>query len=270
MFVNPRNYKILLLILLLVFTLHGCATRVQPLPVEVEEFEEVSIPMDPIPLPPPLASPAAAPPISKTKKPTADRYEAYNKKKQTPLIVIDAGHGGKDPGAQSIKAPKYQEKSLTLATALMTSKFLQQMGYRTALTRTDDVFVSLQNRAMFANKLRPKLFVSIHYNAAVNNKAEGIEIYYYDDSEKNAKRTTASKALGQTILKALAKSTKAKMRTVQHGDYAVIRETHMTAVLVEGGFLTNPKEREKLLDKKYLRKIAFGIAQGIDDFIKKK
>lgn len=182
------------------------------------------------------------------------------------LIVIDPGHGGKDYGTYSKKPPKYQEKYLNLTTAYMLKNFLQKLGYAVMMTRSKDVFIPLDKRAEFANDQNPRLFVSIHYNSAPSKDAEGIEIYYYRSSN-DAARTSASKKLAQAILKRAIKNTKAKSRGVKHGDLAVVRLTNMPAVLVEGGFLTNANESLKLKDVLYLKKLAWGIAQGINEFI---
>lgn len=182
------------------------------------------------------------------------------------LIIIDPGHGGKDLGAYSQKIPKYQEKFLTLSTAFMLKEYLTQMGYAVLMTRAEDVFVTLPNRAAFANKRQPQLFVSLHYNSAPNREAEGIEIFYYrSDTDKN--RSKQSMTLAQKILKGMLANTEARSRGVKHGNLAVIRETNMPAVLVEGGFLTNADEIVKLKDGAYLKKIAWGIAQGIHDYL---
>ncbi|MFZ0564792.1 MAG: N-acetylmuramoyl-L-alanine amidase [Chlamydiales bacterium] len=170
------------------------------------------------------------------------------------IIAIDAGHGGKDPGASS-QEKRYEEKELTLSTAYLVRDYLTRLGYRTLLTRSQDSYVSLDSRADAANTLHADLFVSIHYNYSSNKEAQGIEIYY---------KKIGSKKLGDDVLKKIIHHTKASSRGVKKGDFAVIRETKMPAILIEGGFLSNPEERKKLKDPKYLEEIAQGIAEGID------
>lgn len=184
-----------------------------------------------------------------------------------PLIVIDPGHGGKDQGTQSKGEPKYEEKHLNLSTAKMVGQFLQKMGYRTAFTRKDDIFISLDKRASYANHLCPTLFVSVHYNSAPSEQAHGIEVFFYQ-SDTDKQRSEASRNLAQAILNQVITSTKAKSRGVKHGNLAVIRETNVPAILIEGGFLTNPAERQKLLDSSYQKKIALGIAKGVDKYLR--
>lgn len=180
------------------------------------------------------------------------------------IVVIDAGHGGKDTGALS-KSNGYEEKRLTLATALQVRAFLEEMGYETLLTREQDTFVSLSHRAEFANTHRAALFVSIHFNFAPNAEAEGVEVFYYKDESK--KRLSDSKRLGEAVMARVVRHTGASRRAVKPGNLAVIRETTMPAVLVEGGFLSNPVEREKVKDIAYRKYLAWGIAKGIDHYL---
>lgn len=182
------------------------------------------------------------------------------------LIVIDAGHGGKDDGTQSHTYPICLEKTMTLSTAKMLDIFLQSMGYRTIMTRNHDVFIGLSERAKFANDKNSKLFLSVHYNAAENRKASGIEVYYYN-TDSDFKRSKDSKKLATLVLDGVITNTKGKSRGAKHGNFAVIRETKMPAIIVEGGFMTNDAEMEKIRDKNYTKKIAWGIAQGVRKYL---
>lgn len=181
------------------------------------------------------------------------------------LVVLDPGHGGSNIGTQTKSKPRYQEKSLNLVTAKFVQTYLQQLGFQVMMTRNEDRFLSLNERAEFANENKAILFVSIHYNSAPSPEAEGIEVFFYQ-SNANKTRSHTSKKLAQSILKHTLSLTQAKSRGVKHGDYAVIRKTDMPAVLVEGGFFTNPAEMEKLKDPAYIKKLAWGIASGINDF----
>lgn len=184
------------------------------------------------------------------------------------LVMLDPGHGGKDKGAHSKKVPKYQEKHLTLSTAFMLKEYLTRMGYAVLMTRSEDIFISLDARAALANKEQPHIFVSLHYNTAPNAQAEGIEIFYYR-SEADKKRSKDSELLAATILKRVIKNTGAKSRGVKHGNLAVIRETNVPAILIEGGFLSNSEEILKIKDAGYLKQLSWGIAQGINDYLEK-
>lgn len=180
-----------------------------------------------------------------------------------PLIILDPGHGGSDEGA---KVHFFMEKSLTLMTSLLLRKHLTEMGYRVIMTRSKDVFIPLHRRVSIANKTKAVLFVSVHYNSSPSPDAHGIEIFYYNGNQPA--RAQQSRKLGNFILKELISQTHALSRGVKSGNFHVIRETSMPAVLVEGGFMTNKEERSNLRDKGYLEKIAKGTALGIDKYVK--
>lgn len=185
----------------------------------------------------------------------------------TVTIIIDPGHGGDDLGAKSTTMPVYSEKNFNLVTARFLQTSLQQLGHPTILTREKDVFVGLSQRAAIATKPGSEIFVSVHFNAAQSPDAEGIEVFYYDD-KKDPTRTKASKALAQAIFTKVLAATHARSRGVKHGNYHVIRETAVPAILIEGGFLTNPNELASIKDPTYLKKLAWGAAQGIDQYLK--
>lgn len=187
--------------------------------------------------------------------------------KKTETIIIDAGHGGKDSGAIS-KRFHYEEKGLTLSTAQMVSRNLEQIGYKTVLTRHGDTFISLSRRAEIANAQKAQLFVSIHYNYSPNEEAKGVEVYYFKESQTpSSPRIAASKQLGQEILKGVVQHTGAISRGLKQANFAVIRETEMPAILIEAGFLSNPTEREKVKNLEYQKTLARGIAKGIDQYL---
>jgi len=180
-----------------------------------------------------------------------------------PLIVLDPGHGGTDEGA---KIHYFMEKRLTLMTTLLVRKYLEEMGYRVIMTRSKDVFIPLHRRVSIASKTKAVLFASIHYNSSPSTEANGIEIFYHNGSD--FKRVKESKKLASSVLTELISQTSAHSRGVKSGNFHVIRETSMPAILVEGGFMTNNEERTNLRDKRYLEKIAKGIALGIDKYLK--
>lgn len=188
---------------------------------------------------------------------------------QKGFVVLDPGHGGHDVGTQSISKPRYQEKSLNLVTANFVKGYLQQLGFRVVMTREKDKYISLDKRAQFANEQNPDLFVSIHYNSAPSAEAQGVEVFFYQ-TKATKKRLVQSKKLAQALLKNVTSFTKAKSRGVKHGNFAVIRETTMPAALIEGGFVTNESELENLKDPVYLKKLAWGIAKGIEEYWDKK
>jgi N-acetylmuramoyl-L-alanine amidase len=183
--------------------------------------------------------------------------------KMKPIIVLDAGHGGSDEGT---KVRSFLEKKITLITVLLAKKQLEAMGYQVILTRSRDVYVSLPRRAAIANKIGGALFVSVHFNAAESKEANGVEIFFYDSHE--AWRTRASKRLANCILYNVINETDAYSRGVKGGNFHVIRETQMPAVLIEGGFISNKEECALLKDREYLKRLASGIASGIDKYMR--
>ncbi len=180
-----------------------------------------------------------------------------------PLIILDPGHGGDDEGA---KVHYFMEKRLTLMTTLLVRKYLEEMGYRVIMTRSKDIFIPLHRRVSIANKTKAVLFASIHYNSSPSTEAHGIEVFYHSGSD--SKRLKESRKLAGSVLAELIGHTGALSRGVKSGNFHVIRETSMPAILVEGGFMTNNEERINLRDKRYLEKISKGIALGIDKYLK--
>ncbi|MBM3201904.1 MAG: N-acetylmuramoyl-L-alanine amidase [Chlamydiae bacterium] len=199
-------------------------------------------------------------------------YKGKGKQKQQkqhlsvakPQIVIDPGHGGFDLGAHSRVC---EEKEVCLKTAERVKKHLLQRGYRVIMTRTRDEFVPLKKRAQIANLSQSQLLVSIHYNAAKSEEASGAEVFYYDHGE--SWRVQKSKQAAQLVLSNIISNTGTNSRGVKGGNFCVIRETKMPSILVEGGFLTNPAERTKLCDSKYIDKLALAVVEGIDQYFKK-
>lgn len=197
--------------------------------------------------------------IAKTRREKAEK--AYQERAKH-LIIVDAGHGAVDLGAHNSKCI---EKNVCLATALLLKKHLTEIGYRVEMTRDTDKFIPLKDRVRFANGNHADLFISIHFNAAKNHSAQGIEVFYYH--KKDQFRSSLSKRLGQYVITKMIAKTGAESRGVKHGNFCVIRDTQMPAILVEGGFITNAKEVKLLNDKRYLDKLAFAISEGVDRFM---
>ncbi len=195
---------------------------------------------------------------------SSQREELTISKIKGPLVVLDAGHGGKDEGA---KVRSLQEKKLTLLTTLYTKKYLEDLGYRVLLTRAKDVYVSLARRVLVANKMKCVVFVSIHFNTAPKNHlAQGLEVYYMGEGTERGK---SSRKLANCLLYDVMGQTSSLSRGIKLGNHLyVVRETQMPAVLFEAGFMTNPEEWAKIKEKTYLEKIAKGISQGVDRYLK--
>ena len=173
------------------------------------------------------------------------------------LVVLDPGHGGEDPGAV---VGESLEKDINLAVALLVREQLAgQEGVSVFMTREEDVFLSLSDRADFANREKADLYVSIHANSLEDDSYAGIFTFYHPDKR-------SSRAAAQAIQAAVTTASGGFDRGVRSEDYAVLRETDMPAVLVETGFMTCPEELALLLDPDYQELLAQGITQGILDY----
>ena len=201
-----------------------------------------------------------------------------------PLIVIDAGHGGKDPGAVGIDT-KVTEKEIVLDIAGKLQKLLEEEGYKTIMTREDDTFVDLYKRAAIANEAGADIFLSIHINASTSRSVSGIETLYYPSStsssgevdlyDVSAGTTSISKLKPSTDGKGLARTLQdvliAEMKTANRGiverpKLVVLNQTKMTASLVELGFISNSNEETLLRTDEYRQRLADALLKGIKEY----
>jgi N-acetylmuramoyl-L-alanine amidase len=166
-------------------------------------------------------------------------------------VVIDAGHGGEDPGA--VWSGIY-EKRLCLDVAQRVESALRARGMNVAMTRRGDSTVSLESRAAIANRFQRAVFVSIHFNANRNRSISGIETHYRSDQ---------GRVLASAIQAALARQVRGTNRGVDWEDFKVLRETKMPAVLIECGFLSNRAEAARCATVAHRQKIADAITAGI-------
>lgn len=196
---------------------------------------------------------------SKSKAPTV--------KRTGPVVFLDPGHGGRDCGA-AVKISHLQEKALALDVVRRAEKLLAGLNYNVSLSRRNDVFVPLQKRVSMAFNDKAEIFVSVHFNSASSRTSTGAEIYFYNVPQ--SQRSKDSKLLGSCILRRLCEGLPTKYRGVKHGDFCVIRETAMPAVLVEAAFITNVREAKLLSSSHYKQKIAAAIARGINDYFRAK
>jgi N-acetylmuramoyl-L-alanine amidase len=184
---------------------------------------------------------------------------AFNAPERLPpgnTIVLDAGHGGTDPGAQR---GDIQEKEITLAIVEKLRKILRRQGAHVVMTRGDDTFVSLEERVKITNETAPRAFVSVHINSLESNDSiSGIETYYLHPP---------SKALAASIHSALVKKLGAPDRSVRTARFYVVNHTPYPAVLAEVGFISNKEERDKLISFDYQQKVAEALAQGVIVYI---
>ncbi|MFU1795553.1 N-acetylmuramoyl-L-alanine amidase [Paenibacillus azoreducens] len=172
-------------------------------------------------------------------------------------VVIDAGHGAKDPGTTGITGKK--EKDFNLALVLKVGDILKQdPNLNVVLTRSDDTFLELKDRAKIANDLKADAFVSIHANSAGSSAASGTETYYQRD---------ASKEFANVMHKHLVQAAGLSDRGVRYGNFHVIRETKMPAVLLEVGYLSNKNDEAALFSESFQQRVAQGIADGIKEYL---
>ncbi len=217
-------------------------------------------------------------------------------------IIIDAGHGGKDPGA--LGRANMQEKKIVLDIAQRLKKILRGRGVKVKMTRDRDEFISLQERTEITSRSKADLFVSIHANASKTRSVHGLEVFqakYLNAKErKEAQRKTNRRLMygnllmkkedanvgnivsdmlythkqveSEALAKQLAEKTSRLIKTKNRGDktsrFYVLRNTLIPAVLVEVGFVTNPKEAKLLRAGSYRQRIARGLAESILDYIK--
>ena len=178
-------------------------------------------------------------------------------------IIVDPGHGGARPGAVYPNAEGVDiiERDLTLAISLKLRDRLLEAGYNVVMTRETDIDVDLYERAEIANAVNADLFVSVHCNASGTVPTyQGIYTYYFPDSKRGEK-------LARTIQPPLCALTGAIDRGVSKANFVVLRETEMCAVLVETGFMSNVEELTRLCDPEYQEKVAWGIAEGVIQYL---
>ncbi len=209
-------------------------------------------------------------------------------------VVVDAGHGGYDPGAIGRTGAK--EKNINLDIAKRLKWQLEGRGVHVLMTRGDDHFISLYQRTYIANRAKADFFVSIHCNASRNRRIDGFEVYHLsgsggggraeaspleapieegmsDPSTASVKATVwglmytehraESVELARSILSAMGQKLSSPSRGVKSARFFVLKGTRMPAVLVEVGYLTNRKEESRLKQKSYRQEIAEALAAGV-------
>jgi N-acetylmuramoyl-L-alanine amidase len=174
------------------------------------------------------------------------------------MVVIDPGHGGKDPGTIGIGGT--QEKNVVLPVSKMVAEILEQQGVQVMMTRASDYFVSLQGRTEMANRANATLFVSIHANAINMSRPDvnGLETYYYQSGQ----------GLARAIHRSILQSADVRDRGVRRARFYVLRHSDMPSVLVELGFLTGREDAANLKDPNHRRKMAVAIANGIMQYVR--
>ncbi|HYE10597.1 MAG TPA: N-acetylmuramoyl-L-alanine amidase family protein [Patescibacteria group bacterium] len=175
-------------------------------------------------------------------------------------IVIDAGHGGKDPGA--VASDGTREKDLNLDVAKRLEKYLRPMGFNIIMTRNDDTYVELGGRTDLANKNYADFFMSIHFNA-FSKTSNGIETLYYPN-EINEDYSISNRRIAEVFHNEVLKATQRGSRGISaRPNLVVLNKTKMPAILAELGFLTNPEELALIKTDKYREDSARALAVSI-------
>lgn len=215
-------------------------------------------------------------------------------------IVIDAGHGGKDPGA--IGPSGLMEKDIVLSMALLLAEEVKsKLGWEVVLTRNDDTFIPLEERTAIANKVGADLFVSLHVNASANAAARGIETYYLNFSKNEKAAAVAARENGTTLravsdleqilfdLMAHSKIQESsrlasdiqhalvtrigkefgevKNLGVKQGPFYVLLGANMPSILIEAAFLSNPAEETRLATRQYQKEATRAIIDGLRAYV---
>ena len=198
----------------------------------------------------------------------------------TRRIILDPGHGGKDPGKVN-PTVGYTEKAATLDTALRLKALLEKRGFEVLLTREKDVAIELQDRAPLANAAKADLFVSLHYNggAAGDTTSGGIETYCLTPAGQYSTNKAGGKAdvttepgnrfdafnllLAWHVHLATISSTSAEDRGVRRARFAVLRTLNCPGILIEGGFMSSRTEGTQIANAAYRQKLAEAIADGL-------
>lgn len=177
------------------------------------------------------------------------------------LIVIDAGHGGSDPGAIGANS---KEKDLALEMGRQLRKKFEGLGFKVYMTRETDKRVSLQERTIVANNLDATVFISLHMNSFTRKDVNGLEVLYSPNGTLN------NKGLAANAHKYLIDILKPRDRgLVERPNLYVLRTSNMPSILVELGFVSNLVEESKLMDEAYREKAADAIAKGVKEYIDK-
>lgn len=213
--------------------------------------------------------------VSAEKNGVADVWEEETESKEEvsalPIIVIDPGHGGADCGAVGING--LLEKDVNLRLSRLIQKEFERVGYKVAMTRTEDILLTDEGVAHTTKKSadlaarvkaakKGDIFISVHMNKFPEEKYSGAQIYYSVNNEK-------SKTLAEMIQKAIVNGLQPQNnRVIKSGEgLYLLDRIDIPAVIAECGFLSNGAEAEQLKDEEYLKSLAFEIFSAIDDFV---
>jgi len=255
---------------------------------------DVVPPSEPLTAPPVESTPGLGLPLPTPPQPAQPRAKSFK------IIVIDPGHGGRDPGARGQRGT--EEKDITLKVALKLRNLLsKQPGVRVLMTRERDEFVELEDRARFANGQEADLFVSIHVNSHPQRSVKGIEIYHFGEAKDQralevaarengtplnstgvgweylvadlltAKKIEASLELAWTAKEAMVANLNGHYSLVDHGvktaPFYVLRFTSMPSILAEIAYISNSAEEDLLRTGVFTTRVAEALMEGVNTFL---
>jgi N-acetylmuramoyl-L-alanine amidase len=255
---------------------------------------DVVPPSGPLTAPPVESTPGLGLPLPNPPQPAQPRAKSFK------TIVIDPGHGGRDPGARGQRGT--EEKDITLKVALKLRDLLsQQRGIRVLMTRERDQFVELEDRAKFANAMEADLFVSIHVNSHPQRSVKGIEIYHFGEAKDQralevaarengtplnstgvgweylvadlltAKKFEESLELAWTAKEAMLTNLNGRYDLVDHGvktaPFYVLRFTSMPSILAEIAYISNSDEEDLLRTNRFPTRVAEALMEGVKSFL---
>ncbi|HED6593872.1 TPA: N-acetylmuramoyl-L-alanine amidase [Campylobacter coli] len=241
---------------------------------------------------------------SKSTSKTTSKNVLNSNFKSDKLIVLDAGHGGKDSGALSDKKGSLKEKDIVLSTTLKLGNELKKRGYKVLYTRSSDKFINLRDRTKYANDKRADLFLSIHANAAPSaskaKSSEGVETFFLSPARSerskkaaekenqgdfeeinyfskqsilnflNREKIVASNKLAIDVQKNILTQTRKKYKIVDGGvreaPFWVLVGAQMPAILIEIGYITHPSEGKRIANKSFQDTLVKGIADGVENY----
>lgn len=167
-------------------------------------------------------------------------------------IVLDPGHGGSDQGASSSTPSKSLEKNYTLKTAKELKKLLNKEGAHVKMTRSNDKYVSLDDR-----NIKGDAFISIHNDALDSSNANGVTVYWFKDKQET---------LAQTLNSAIQKKALLTNRGSRQQNYQVLRQTDIPAVLLELGYISNPTDESMISDQLHRQVVEQAIVDGLKQY----
>jgi N-acetylmuramoyl-L-alanine amidase len=225
------------------------------------------------------------------------------------IVVVDPGHGGKDPGAVGSKGEREKDVVLSIAQ-LLAKRLKREKGFDVKLVRNDDVFVPLRKRVEIARKHNADMFISVHADAAPRLTASGASVYCLSeggatsatarfmaqrengadllgatrllnlkdkdpmlagvilDMSMNA-TLAASLQLGSTVLGSLAGITTLHQKRVEQAGFAVLKSPDVPSILVETGFISNPRDSQRLVTARHQQAVADGLFEGLQRYFQK-